>query len=98
VKISSISTVHRPTPRTAVSRSINSSSLNRSAAARPGTSPAAVFSAISRMLAIFPPLNPLARIASTGVASTAAGVGNRFVGNNARNLRKMESAAFPFNC
>ncbi|MFO1120504.1 MAG: hypothetical protein U1E38_10590 [Rhodospirillales bacterium] len=53
MKISSICTVHGPTPRIAVSRSISAASSSFSASMRSGTFPASAWAAMSRMAAIF---------------------------------------------
>ena len=80
VKISSISTVQRPTPRKAVRRAMSSASGRVCACSAVGTMPVAVLAAISRMAAIFAPEKPQARSGASSVASTSSGVGKGTVG------------------
>jgi len=65
LKMSIISTVQRPTPRTWVSRSMISASDILRIARRLGMVPSSVFAAMSRKAAIFAHENPAARKASS---------------------------------
>ena len=76
VKISNISTVQRPTPRIADSRSISVASSSRAAARRVGTTPSSAWRAMSRIAATLPPEKPQPRSAASSVASTIPGEGN----------------------
>ncbi len=76
LKISSISTVQRPIPRRDTSRLISSSSDNRTACRRVGTTPARRASHTARIAAALEPEKPHPRNAVSGSASNASGPGN----------------------
>ena len=84
LKMSSISTVQRPTPRTAVSRAMISSSGIARMAREVGIVPSSVFAAMSRMAAIFARENPQPRSASSLTLASRSAAGNRLPETNAR--------------
>ena len=97
VDISSISTVHRPTPLIADSRVISASSDSPAAAAALGTVPSSVLAQMSRIAATLLPENPHPRSASSGTPASTSGAGN-LAPHSSPNRRKIARAALPCSC
>lgn len=101
-KHANISTLHRPSPRTATSRSSTSASLARTSIPA-DSSPLANLPASPDTYSALRPDRPAVRSSARSAAATVAGGGKKVgeavgLGKRAMNLRLMDLAAAPETC
>lgn len=98
LKTRSISTVHRPMPRTWVILDTISLSSSVAISCMDGTVPCLTLSARSLKVRIFPRENPAERICSSVNISISSGSGNVLPGTSLMKRPRIASAAAPCSC